>query len=59
MAERLDLVVIAEGIERTEQRDALRDIGCPLGQGYLFGQAVPADEFLLQLAAARQVSPQP
>jgi EAL domain-containing protein (putative c-di-GMP-specific phosphodiesterase class I) len=36
--------VVAEGIERREQFDALCDIGCDFGQGYLFSPALPANE---------------
>jgi diguanylate cyclase (GGDEF)-like protein/PAS domain S-box-containing protein len=32
----LRLETVAEGIERVEQWDALREIGCDFGQGYLF-----------------------
>lgn len=38
----LGLTVAAEGIERSIERDYLRDEGCTLGQGYLFGKAAPA-----------------
>ena len=41
----------------TEQRDALRRIGCRLGQGYLFGEAVPAEEFLMQLSVTSHAWP--
>jgi len=37
----LDLQVVAEGIEDEGQLAALRELGCELGQGYLFGR--PAD----------------
>ena len=44
MAEAFDLTVVAEGIEREEQRDRLIDLGCPYAQGYLFGKpAAPED----------------
>ena len=33
---------IAEGIERPEQADALRDIGCDYGQGFLFSRPLSA-----------------
>jgi EAL domain-containing protein (putative c-di-GMP-specific phosphodiesterase class I) len=40
----LDLVVIAEGIETCAQRDRLRDLGCDLGQGFLWSRPTPAGE---------------
>ena len=45
MAHKLGLKVIAEGIETAAQRDMLAAAGCDYGQGYLFSQPVPADEF--------------
>jgi EAL domain-containing protein (putative c-di-GMP-specific phosphodiesterase class I) len=33
------VTTVAEGIERRAQADQLRDLGCTLGQGYLFGAA--------------------
>jgi diguanylate cyclase (GGDEF)-like protein len=37
----LGLSVIAEGVERVEQLDELRSLGCHLAQGHLFGVAGP------------------
>ena len=42
----LRIETVAEGIERVEQRDGLRALGCMLGQGYLFARPMPADDFL-------------
>ncbi|MDD3799458.1 MAG: EAL domain-containing protein [Novosphingobium sp.] len=39
----LGMKVTAEGIEHEKIRDYLREEGCTQGQGYLFGEAVPAD----------------
>jgi EAL domain-containing protein (putative c-di-GMP-specific phosphodiesterase class I) len=39
----LDVALIAEGIETVEERDALRELRCPLMQGYLFAR--PAASF--------------
>ena len=44
MGESLGLVLIPEGIEEPEQAEALRALGCRLGQGFLFGRPVPAEE---------------
>jgi diguanylate cyclase len=42
----LGLLVVAEGVERDEQRRALWALGCPAGQGHLFARGLPADELL-------------
>ena len=42
MGRNLNITVLAEGIETREQFHQLRDLGCQLGQGYLFSAAVPA-----------------
>ena len=41
----LGLRVVAEGIEREAQAEALRALGCALGQGYHFARPLPAAEF--------------
>ena len=41
----LGLTCIAEGIERPEQADTLRGLGCDMGQGFFFGAPVGPDEF--------------
>jgi hypothetical protein len=53
MAVALGIAVIAEGIEQPQQRDTLLELGCRLGQGFLFGKAVPAQE----VTAAFRASP--
>lgn len=42
LAKGFGLTSIAEGIEDAEQLSCLKRNGCALGQGYWFGQAVPA-----------------
>ena len=43
LGQKLGLEIIAEGIENTKQLEFLRNEGCTLGQGYLFGR--PASEW--------------
>jgi diguanylate cyclase (GGDEF)-like protein len=43
LANSLGLTTVAEGIEGTAQMDALRSMGCNLGQGYAFSRPVPLD----------------
>jgi len=45
MAHKLDIKVIAEGIETKEQRDLLFMMDCDYVQGYYFSKPIPADEF--------------
>jgi EAL domain-containing protein (putative c-di-GMP-specific phosphodiesterase class I) len=42
----LQIETIAEGIERPEQRDGLRTLGCTLGQGYYFARPMPPQRFI-------------
>jgi len=44
LAADLQLEVVAEGIERVDQRQVLRQMGCRLGQGYLFSRPLPAGQ---------------
>ncbi len=43
LARNLGLKVVAEGIERKEQMDMLKELGCEVGQGYLFSKPVSAE----------------
>lgn len=56
MAKALGLEVIAEGIETQAQRDLLRDLGCDLGQGYLFARPIQAAEAARFLARRAEVA---
>jgi EAL domain-containing protein (putative c-di-GMP-specific phosphodiesterase class I) len=38
----LGLQVVAEGVEDQGTREALRELGCDIGQGYQFGAPAPA-----------------
>jgi EAL domain-containing protein (putative c-di-GMP-specific phosphodiesterase class I) len=45
----LHLLVVAEGVEREEQRQALWELGCPAGQGHLFARPMAPDRMLSAL----------
>jgi CheY-like chemotaxis protein len=44
LARALDLEVVAEGVETSEQLDLLRLLGCRLAQGYIWSRPLPADQ---------------
>ncbi|WP_170131291.1 putative bifunctional diguanylate cyclase/phosphodiesterase [Quadrisphaera granulorum] len=43
LAHALGLTSVAEGVETVDQRDVLTELGCHVGQGYLFSKPVPAE----------------
>jgi diguanylate cyclase (GGDEF)-like protein/PAS domain S-box-containing protein len=45
MANKLDMEVIAEGVETEAQRGFLEQNNCPLFQGYLFSKPLPIEQF--------------
>lgn len=51
LGQKLKLRVIAEGVEREAQVEALRAIGCPEAQGYFLGMPMTADEATALLEA--------
>jgi len=51
LATAMEMKSIAEGIERQEQADALRGIGCEYGQGYLLSRPLPVEDCEALLAA--------
>jgi diguanylate cyclase len=58
MARELDLDVVAEGVETSEQLRALRSLDCTVVQGYLTGRPVPPEEaaMLMRQPAAERVT---
>jgi EAL domain-containing protein (putative c-di-GMP-specific phosphodiesterase class I) len=55
LAQSLDLAVVAEGVEKREIYDRLRELGCDQVQGHLIGRPMPADAFETWLAATSWV----
>lgn len=51
MAHKLGLKVIAEGVETNEQLDWLKAAGSDYAQGFLFSEAIPAQQFTQLLEA--------
>jgi diguanylate cyclase (GGDEF)-like protein/PAS domain S-box-containing protein len=45
MARAMELDVIAEGVENTDQLAFLKELKCQKAQGYLFSRPLPADQF--------------
>jgi len=44
LADALDMITVAEGVEELEQEGALRGLGCTYAQGYLYARPLPVDE---------------
>ncbi len=45
MSQALGMNCVAEGVETAEQMQALRFLGCPVGQGFYWGRPVTAERF--------------
>lgn len=50
----IGLDIIAEGIETGDQEAQLLHMGCRLGQGYLYGKALPAAQFVDLASSLRE-----
>ncbi len=53
----LDLKVVAEGVETSEQARLLRLLKCDQAQGYLIARPMPADDVVKMLASRVDLSP--
>jgi EAL domain-containing protein (putative c-di-GMP-specific phosphodiesterase class I) len=51
----LGLRIVAEGIEETAQLDQLLELGCELGQGYLFARPMPGEDIAAAFDIARPI----
>jgi diguanylate cyclase (GGDEF)-like protein len=59
LGQALGLTIVAEGIEHGSQVERLIELGCPLGQGYLFASAVTAEELHGAITRIGQSGTQP
>ena len=57
IARKLDMKIVAEGIETAEQAEALSKLGCTLGQGYLFARPGSVDDTTRLLSMFAQKAP--
>jgi diguanylate cyclase (GGDEF)-like protein/PAS domain S-box-containing protein len=55
----LKLDVVAEGIERLDQVPSLRDLGCELGQGFLFAEPMTRETLESFLTVKEETGPAP
>ncbi|MCK8095293.1 MULTISPECIES: EAL domain-containing protein [unclassified Pseudoalteromonas] len=53
LANSLNLQIVAEGIETSQQREKLQSLGCAIGQGYLLGKPMPFLEMMEVLTQAK------
>jgi diguanylate cyclase (GGDEF)-like protein len=51
-----NMMTLAEGVEKTEQRELLRTLGCKEMQGFLFSRPVPATEILRLLQSPKRAA---
>ena len=56
MAKSLDMQVVAEGVENEAAKAKLIELGCDIGQGYLWSKPVPKHEFDLLLRAEQHIA---
>jgi diguanylate cyclase (GGDEF)-like protein len=56
MGHRLDLKVVAEGIEKESSAAHLRDLNCDLAQGYLFAKPMPRAELEQWLVGRERIA---
>jgi diguanylate cyclase (GGDEF)-like protein/PAS domain S-box-containing protein len=57
LSQRLDLTVVAEGVETEAQAAVLAEMGCHIHQGYLYGKPALAAGFAAYLMSAECVEP--
>lgn len=56
VAQKLNLEVIAEGVENNTQLSFLHSLNCDCAQGFLFSKPLPAEDFLKQMKLNKEKS---
>ncbi|MBV1876775.1 MAG: EAL domain-containing protein [Pseudomonadales bacterium] len=56
MAHKLNLQVVAEGIENLAQESFLKKIGCDFGQGYLYQKPMPLQDMVIYLQESQSTN---
>jgi EAL domain-containing protein (putative c-di-GMP-specific phosphodiesterase class I) len=56
LARQLGIRVVAEGIETVDQGDRLRSLDCDVGQGFLFGRPMVAEDVTAALEGERELT---
>jgi EAL domain-containing protein (putative c-di-GMP-specific phosphodiesterase class I) len=56
LGQRLDIRVVAEGVETAQQRAALVELGCDAGQGFHFGKDVAETEIIAEIERLRSIA---
>jgi len=56
MAKSLDMQVVAEGVENEAAKAKLIELGCDIGQGYLWSKPIPKHEFDVLLRAEQHIA---
>jgi EAL domain-containing protein (putative c-di-GMP-specific phosphodiesterase class I)/FixJ family two-component response regulator len=56
-AHKFNLTAVADGIETPAELATLRDMGCDLGQGYLFAKPLPKNELLSMVKQRQKARP--
>jgi diguanylate cyclase (GGDEF)-like protein len=59
MAQGLGVQVVAEGVETTDQRDTLRQMGCKIVQGYYFGKAEAFSDVRMRIQSSDPIVSRP
>ncbi|HEY6612072.1 MAG TPA: EAL domain-containing protein [Pseudomonas sp.] len=56
MARNFDCITVAEGVEKPEQAQMLKDMGCEVAQGYWYSPPLKVEQFIEFCAAREQIA---